>query len=366
MPTDVSTASDLIDSDISRAQTLPAKFYRDQHYFEEAREKIFARTWQFVCDADRLTVPGHVVPVEILPGYLDERIVFTRDNQDKLNCVSNVCTHRGALLVEGECHTQSMRCRYHGRRFGLDGQFLSTPGFEGAVGFPSKSDCLPRVPFGEWKKFLFAGVDPSFELEELIGDMKRRLDWMPFDKALFQPHLSQDYLAKANWALYCENYLEGFHIPFVHPALAAVLDSKDYSTEIHRYSNLQIGVANNPADAFDMPKSAPDYGKNIAAYYYWFFPNMMFNFYPWGISVNVVVPLAVDRTRISYYTYVWDESKLGSGAGANTDKVEREDENIIELVQKGVTSRFYDRGRYSPSDEKGPHHFHRLLSEFLA
>lgn len=365
MATDLSGANDLIDSDIRRAQTLPARYYRERQYLEEAREKIFARSWQFIADTDKLTVPGHVVPVDILPGFLDEKVVLTRDQQDNLNCVSNVCTHRGALLVEGECHTQSLRCRYHGRRFGLDGQFLSTPGFEGAINFPSPSDCLPRIPMGQWKKFIFASLDPAFELDELIGDMKERLDWMPFDQAVFQPHLSQDYMAKANWALYCENFLEGFHIPYVHPALATVLDSKDYSTVLHRYSNVQIGVANNAADAFDIPKSSPDHGKKIAAYYYWFFPNMMFNFYPWGISVNVLTPLAVDRTRISYYTYVWDETKLGTGAGANTDKVEREDENIIELVQKGVSSRFYDRGRYSPADEKGCHHFHQLICEFL-
>jgi choline monooxygenase len=62
---------------------------------------------------------------------------------------------------------------------------------------------------------------------------------------------------------------------------------------------------------------------------------------------------------------VSDESKRDAGAGAGLDRVELEDEEIVEQVQRGVESRLYDRGRYSPSGEVGTHHFHRLLAEFM-
>ncbi|MCA9243853.1 MAG: hypothetical protein KDA32_07875, partial [Phycisphaerales bacterium] len=106
-------------------------------------------------------------------------------------------------------------------------------------------------------------------------------------------------------------------------------------------------------------------GSAVAGYYFWLFPNLMLNFYPWGLSVNIVKPLRADRTRVSFLAYVVDESKLDSGAGAELDRVEREDEAIVEMVQRGVRSRLYDRGRYSPTREQGTHHFHRLLCEFL-
>ncbi|MEM8930292.1 MAG: SRPBCC family protein, partial [Acidobacteriota bacterium] len=106
--------------------------------------------------------------------------------------------------------------------------------------------------------------------------------------------------------------------------------------------------------------------REIAAYYYWLFPNTMLNFYPWGLSVNVVRPLAVNRTKVSFLTYVWDPSKLGDGPGADLDRVEREDEAVVEGVQRGLRSRFYDRGRFSPTREQGVHHFHRLLAEAMA
>src|SRR5207253_276984 len=113
-----------------RAETLPAQVYGDPAFFEIARERVFARSWQFVADTDRLKSPGQAVPVTMLEGYLDEPVLLTRDSKDVIHCMSNVCTHRGNLLVEGDCHSQQLRCRYHGRCFGLDGKFLSTPGFE--------------------------------------------------------------------------------------------------------------------------------------------------------------------------------------------------------------------------------------------
>src|SRR5204862_6796780 len=100
--------------------------------------------------------------------------------------------------------------------------------------------------------------------------------------------------------------------------------------------------------AFRLPASNPDAKRNVAAYYYWLFPTTMFNVYPWGISVNVVTPLAVDRTKVSFLPFVWDESKRDLGAGGGLDRVEHEDEAIVEAVQRGVRSRLYDRGRYSP------------------
>ena len=91
----------------------------------------------------------------------------------------------------------------------------------------------------------------------------------------------------------------------------------------------------------------------------------MFNFYPWGLSINIVRPLALDLTRVSFLSYIWNHAKLSRGAGGDLDRVEREDEAVVEMVQKGMRSRHFKRGRYSPKRELGTHHFHRLLAEFM-
>lgn len=144
------------------------------------------------------------------------------------------------------------------------------------------------------------------------------------------------------------------------------MDYSQYKTENYVYSNLQIGYGKNSENCFLLPKNSPDYGKNIAAYYFWLFPNLMFNFYPWGLSINIVKPISIKKTTISYLTYVWNENLMELGAGGSLDRVEREDQVIVESVQQGMQSRFYHRGRYSPSMETGIHHFHRLLTSSIS
>ncbi|MEO8276125.1 MAG: aromatic ring-hydroxylating dioxygenase subunit alpha [Thermoanaerobaculia bacterium] len=361
----ISLAGLAIDSDIRKAETLPGSAYSDPEIHALTRDRVFARSWQLVGDSDRVKVPGQVYPTLLLEGGLEEPLLLTRDTHDAVHCLSNVCTHRGALLCEGEGVQQVLRCRYHGRRFALDGRFLSMPEFEGVEGFPSAADSLPKVAFGRWHKFLFAALAPAFPFAELVAEMEERLSFLPLDEAVLDPSRSRDYLVKANWALYCDNFLEGFHLPYVHAGLAAAIDYGSYRTELFRWTNLQVGAASGGEEIFDLPAGHRDRGQKVAAYWFWLFPNIMFSVYPWGVSVNVVKPLAVDRTKVSFLHYTWDPEKLEASAGNNIDRVEREDEAVVEAVQRGVRGRLYRRGRYSPLRETGVHHFHRILVEFL-
>ncbi|MBL8111751.1 MAG: aromatic ring-hydroxylating dioxygenase subunit alpha [Acidobacteria bacterium] len=355
-----------IEPDIARAATLPGTFYRDPALWEAARERVFARAWQLVGHASEVKTPGQVKPVTLLPGLLDEPIVLVRDEEDCLHALSNVCTHRGALVCEGETLAKNLRCRYHGRRFGLDGRFLSMPEFDGAQDFPRPEDSLPKLPLEEWRGFLFTCIGrPAMPFAEWAGELETRAGFLPVDSAVFDASRSRDYAVGAHWALYCDNYLEGFHIPYVHPALTSALDYGAYRTELQAYSSTQVGVAIPGEDAFEPPAGHPDHGARIGGFYVFLFPNTMFNVYPWGISVNVVKPVAPGRTKVSFLSYVWDAARLDVGAGAALDRVEREDEAVVESVFKGVSSRLYTRGRFSPRREEGVHHFHRLLAEAL-
>jgi choline monooxygenase len=357
MSTDGEWASWLtVDPAIERASTPDASIYSDLDFYRRGAQRLFARTWHVAGDRQGARVPGATLPTTLLPGFLDEPLVFTRDNADGLHCLSNVCTHRGNQVVEHAV----------GRRFGLDGRFLSMPEFDAVEGFPSAADDLPRIPFESWGPVLFASLDPLHPFEELIAPIRERAAFLPLDEFVFDAGRSRDYLVKANWALYCENYLEGFHVPFVHAGLADELDYGSYSTELFPWTSLQLGVSKGGDEVFDLPHHHPDAGRPIAAYYFFLFPGTMVNLYPWGLSLNVIQPQAVDRTKVSFRTWVWKPELLDRGAGGELDRVEREDEAIVEAVQVGVRSRLYRRGRYSPAREQCVHHFHRLLSRVLA
>ena len=354
-----------IDPDIRKAETLPAEFYRSKVIFEELKKKVFAKCWHFVANSDALKIPGTVYPFTLMEEYLNEPLLLTRGLDDKVHCLSNVCTHRGNILVENGDVVQNMRCRYHGRRFELNGCFRSMPECEDAVKFPRKEDDLSKVPFEFWHKFIFTSINPVKQHQDFFKPITERLEGVKLGEMTYEPSRSRDYLVRCNWALYVENYLEGFHIPYVHSSLNEVIDYGAYTDEIYDFSTLQLGVAKPGEECFTLTEISPDYGTEVAAYYWWVFPNMMFNFYPWGLSINIVRPLAIDLTKVSFLTYVSDRNKLDKGAGAGLDRVEREDEAIVEMVQKGMQSSFYSRGRYSPKREKGVHHFHRLLTGFL-
>jgi choline monooxygenase len=354
-----------IEADITRASTPPSRVYHDAGIHAAQRERIFARSWQVAGDADRVRAPGHVLPFTLLEGCLDEPLVLARDQAGALHCMSNVCTHRGALVVEGEGHTNTLRCRYHGRRFGLDGCMQFMPEFDGVAGFPSPADNLQQLPLHEWGPLLFTSLDPAMPIDEWLDPVRRRVSWLPLDEYRYDAATSRDYLMSCNWALYTENYLEEFHVPYVHGAsLSGQLDYESYRTETWAWGSVQVGVAKGAEPAFHPPDGHPDHGARIAAWYFWLFPNIMLNFYPWGLSLNIVVPQGPERTRVVFRSYVHDAALRGAGAGGNLHRVEMEDEEVVESVQRGVRSRLYDRGRYSPRRETGTHHFHQLLARF--
>ena len=354
-----------VDPDIRSASAIDARFYRDPALYALAAERIFAKTWQWIGDIDDVVAAGSLSPRTLLPGLLDEPLLLSRDASGELHCLSNVCTHRGNLLVERACRATEMRCRYHSRRFDLRGRMTFMPGFDDALDFPSPTDDLPRIPFASWAGLAFASLSPATPFEDVMRDVTPRIEGIAPIASSSAPARARDYEIAAHWALYVDNYLEGFHIPFVHPELARVIDLGAYESELLAHGTLQIALAGDGEAAFDRPPATRDHGRRIAAYYVWLFPNLMLNFYPWGLSVNLVLPVGIERTRVLFRSYVSDPSKLDQGAGGALDVVEEQDEAIVEAVQRGVRSRLYRSGRYSPAHERGVHHFHRMISSYL-
>jgi choline monooxygenase len=354
-----------IDPDIRRARSLPPSAYGDAALFARLRERVFARSWQWCPEAAAVPRDGDAAPFTLLPGCLDEPLVATRA-RGVVGVLSNVCTHRGHPVVACAANAASLRCRYHGRRFGLDGRFLSMPEFGGAAGFPSTDDDLAAVALARWGPLDFVSLSPAAPLAETLAQIDARVGSLALDRLARAPGTDRDYEFDASWMLYCDNYLEGLHIPFVHPALNDAIGYDDYRTELCPWGTLQLAFARRADDvAFALPPGHPDEGARVAAFYAWVFPNMMLNFYPWGLSLNVVQPVGAQRTRVLFRAWTWDESLRAQGAGGGLDQVEMEDEAVVVASQQGMRASLAKRGRYSPTKETGVHHFHRLLAAAL-
>lgn len=328
-----------------------------------------ARGWRWLAHRSELGAAEEVSFAQ--PVQLDEEPLALVREGDRTRLFSNVCTHRWHPLVQQAGPARGLRCGYHGRRFALDGRCFAAPGFERVAGFPSAEDHLPELPLGDWQGHLFGALAPDRPFAELIAPLRERLDHLPWDRAVRDPSGDRAFDLDAHWSLYVENYLEGLHVPFVHKGLAGALDLAAYRTLTLPGAVMQIGVAPaGSADVFVLPAGHPDEGLRVAAWYLCLFPTTMLNVYPWGLSLNVVEPRSPGpdgraRTRVRYASFVWDAARrpapAATAASADLDRVEQEDDAVVEAVARGARSRFARRTAYAPGWEDGVRHFHGWL-----
>ena len=324
----------------------------DPRRWEDQLSRVFGSSWVGAPVGVPLPGPG-ARPFAWEP--LGVPLVETLDGAGVTRVLSNVCTHRAAIVCEKE--STRLRCPYHGRLFELDGRAIKAPGF--GPEFPRDEDHLPVVPTVWWGPVRFLALRPSspFPREALEPWFRG----VPLEGFAIEAPVS--YEMQAHWALYCDNFLEGLHIPFVHPALQASVAS--YRVETFDGGSVQIAGARADEPALTLAPDHPLAGERLAALYFWLFPTTMMNVYPWGISLNVVVPLAPDRTRVVFQSFVRDPSLREAGAGAGLHQVEMEDEAVVVSQQRGIRSPLYRPGRLAPA-EAAVAHFHDLLARSLA
>ena len=351
------------DPDIARAATIPARLYVDPVYLALETDKVFGRTWQLVGHTGQVAGTGDFLTAEVA----GEGIVVVRDD-DGLRAFHNVCPHRAGPVAQGCGSRKTLQCRYHGWTFRLDGTLLRAPEMEGTARFDPAAVRLWPVQVATWGPLVFVNLDakapPLAEVmagvEALVSDFGvHEMRWV----------MRKDYELACNWKVYVDNYLEGYHLPMVHPGLHRELDYDAYRVEPHRWFSRQVAPLREGGGAERQYVAGE--GTRAEAEYLWCFPNTMLNVYLDQLQTNVVVPLGPDRTRVRFEWYARrppaDPATDPAWARlvAFSDEIQREDIEICEAVQRNLRSRVYDRGRYSAAREVGVHHFHSLLHEFL-
>ena len=344
--------------DLSRASTIPSRWYTDPAMLELERRRVFGGTWQVVGQAAAVAEPGSYLACEIA----GEPIVVTRAKDGELRAFSNVCRHRGALITDGAGQASVLRCPYHAWTYALDGALVGQPEFEGVADWDRTQICLPQFRTAVWGPFIFVSLSASAPpLPEVLGAIpgETAASGCPIEDLRLSRR--RDYIIECNWKVYIDNYLEGYHLPAAHPSLFRELDYANYRVETHRYYSSQIAPI-RPRTTGPRRYDYDDATRN--ALYYWLFPNFMLNIYPDNLSSNMIVPLGPERTLTIFEWFMWS-SEVAQATIDFSDEIQQEDIRICESVQRGLRSRHYDRGRFSVKRENGVHHFHGLLWEAL-
>jgi choline monooxygenase len=247
---------------------------------------------------------------------------------------------------------------------------LRAPEMDGVENFRPEDMRLVPVQVATWGPLVFANLDGKAPpLLEVLEDVPGRV--AAFRCEAMRYVMRKEWNLACNWKVYVDNYLEGYHVPVVHPGLHKELDYDHYRVEPHRYFSIQHAPLRPASASATGRRYDPNETAVAEAVYVWLFPNVMLNMYMGQMQTNVVLPLAHDRTRVVFEWYANDVpddpatdprwSRLVEFSG----EIQREDVEICEVVQRNLRSRVYDRGRYSAARENGVHHFHSLLHEFV-
>jgi choline monooxygenase len=353
------------DPRIEQASTIPSRLYNDPVYLALERERIFARTWQLVGRTEQVDEHGKYFTADV--G--EDSVVVLRDG-DTLRAFHNVCLHRAGPVAFGCGKRNTLQCKYHGWTYDLRGTLLRAPEMEGTRGFEPASMHLVDVRTATWGPLVFVNIDGKAPpLADVLEDIPGRVAGFGCEGMRYVGTKSWDIAC--NWKVYVDNYLEGYHLPMVHPGLHKELDYDSYRVEPHRYYSVQHAPLRpvHPASGerfYDPEKAAVG-----EAVYVWLFPNTMLNVYLGQMQTNQVLPLSHDRTRVTFDWYTTTPPSTDAERAEWTkltsfsDTIQDEDIEICEAVQRNLRSRVYDRGRYSAKRENGVHHFHSLLHEFL-
>jgi choline monooxygenase len=348
-------------ADLEHASTLPSNFYVDPALLEDEKRRIFWRTWQIVGRTEQVANPGDYITLQLC----GEPLLITRDTEKKLRGFYNVCRHRAGPPAEGCGNRKVFRCGYHGWTYGLDGRLLNAPEMDGTANFSAEDFRLRPVHVAEWEGQIFVNLD--LDAQPLLTDLRE----LPAQAAKYkfgELKLAgrRDYQMQCNWKVYIDNYLEGYHLPSVHPSLNRELDYNAYVTTLFERHSLQASPIRGPENESSTQRHYKQAQGDLEAEYFWIFPNWMLNCYPDNVSLNIVLPTGPE-TCVAIFEWYFPADRVHAAETTMkfSDEIQIEDGHICEIVHKNLKSQSYDRGRYSAKQEKGVHHFHRLYAQAM-
>ena len=331
---------------------LPARWYWEREIWQAERRQIFAREWQLVGPASDFPNPGDYSAAEVA-GY---RFFVIRDRDGALRAFHNVCPHRASqLLDDGHGHCGVLRCRYHGWVFDTAGNLKRAPDFGEADWFRKEEHGLMPIRVETWRGLVFVNFDESAPpLVESLGSLPETVKDYPMET--FTKVRQAEFEMRCNWKNYTDNFVEGYHIPGIHPSFHAVIDFSKFET--------------THGDALVIMTAPQKSGSIYGGLWLWGWPNFTLSVYPTGMNCSRIVPVGPDRTRLVYSFFFRDTGDAVKEQNERTIEtncdIVREDFGICERSQANLEAGIFQRGPLSPRHEVGVRYFHDRVRQALA
>ena len=336
--------------------TIPSNWYFEEDFFDKEKKEIFLKEWQLIGSRSQIKNPGQVLVAEVA----NNPVIITCQKDNTLKAFYNVCQHRGGPLAYENCSVNKLQCKYHGWVYELDGKLKNARGFKDSE-LNIEDYGLTAISVTEWMGQVFVSLsEKPNDLNQQIDKIKSLISPIDFSNYTFK--FRESYKINCNWKVYMDNFLEGFHIPFVHPELNKVIDYKSYKTEIYDRFSVQWC----PLDSELSPYGKSDNPQQNKAFYFTIYPNIILNIAPGRLQTNIVEPKGPKHCVVHFDYHFDNPIKANIEQDVEfSEMVQQEDVLICESVQKGLESEGYDKGKFSPLNEQGVFHFQSLVKSSL-
>jgi len=344
---------------------LPGIAYTSEKFFQLEQQQIFSNHWVFVAFAHELASPGDVQPVQLagLPLFL------LRAEDGTIKAFHNVCRHRNLKLIDqpGNCG-KLIRCPYHSWSYDLCGKLKNAPFFGGRQQqpvdrFKFEEHGLLSVACETWHDWVFVNLARKpIAFDAHIDPIKRLLGGN--DVTQYHPVVTVELGEVAcNWKLLMENFIEPYHVQFVHQTTTSQ-PLKDHYTVADAHC---LGSAVDLDDEQEANAKVGTLG--VTSRYLTLFPSFVLGTYKpdqVGVHLNIPVSAAITRQRRVIYTHR-DANYSNEQIRQMHDlwySVHREDHAMCERLQQGRRSPLADTGGVlSPYWETSVRKFQQLVAD---
>jgi choline monooxygenase len=348
---------------VDRARHSPSEIYTSPEIYELEREQIFMKDWICCGRVEALEKPGDYVSLDLM----GEPFVITRSQDGELCAFSNTCLHRAvAVAPPGAGNRRAFACPFHGWSYDLKGQLIGAPRMDQAECFDKRECRLPQLRVDEWQGWVFVCFDRGAPpLAEHVATLERDFAFMRQQHCRLAVTTVNEI--DCNWKLVVENLIDLYHVNVVHKTT----NGRQFTADAFAFQPREKGgyyatFNSGPSTLTGQPVfgrmpwlgELPDHFAATGRLR----PNFTFFARVDTVHALCIWPLSPTRTRATVYTVLpkvfFDSPDFDSRALAYReyqDKVISEDREVLQMMQRGISSRLYQPGRMAHIEE-GVHH----------
>jgi len=358
---------------LARSRTLPPEVYTSPAFLDWEVENVLGAGWVCLAHQSQIPNPGDFLNLDVL----GDPLIVVHGKDGVIRVLSRVCPHRAMDIMPpgfgydghspadakdgqpGCGHTRLFLCPYHHWSFELDGSLKGCPEMHKAECFERDATGLKTFRCEVWHGFIFLNASgDAAPVAEQYAELDR--DLRGWDMGSMTVAIAKEWDCLFNWKVLVENFMEAYHHLGAHcKTLQPLMPARDTWTEAERAHSIRVNLpykesvpTTDVTDFAPIPTLDPEHYRQMAvflgqpSFLLFTAPDRVFWYRIYAISPNrsrllttcLTPPHAADDPNYA--------EKMAAAEKMLVD-FHLEDMEVCTAVQRGFTSKGYQRGRLS-------------------